>query len=118
MFMKMKIRLLRICLVLVLIFSIFPEVVFSFEDTSDSVRIGSASSEGTNSCDEHNCPILPDKPFHHCAVCCTVSHFFTNQSTGVILHFNNTSQLSSTTEDVLYKELFAKTLFRPPQSTL
>ena len=113
-----KIRILKVCLILVLSFSILPEVVFSFEDTYDRVEIGSASSEGTNSCNEHNCPILPSEPFQHCAVCCTFSHFFTNQSTGVIFHFNNTSQLFPTTENVLYKELFAKTLFRPPQSTL
>ena len=121
MFMKRKsghIRILKVCLILVFFFSIFPEVVFSQEDIYDKVEIGSTSSKGTNSCDEHNCPVLPDEPFHHCAVCCVISHFFTNQLTGVIFHFSNTSQLFPTTEDVLYKELFVKTLFRPPQSIL
>jgi hypothetical protein len=113
-----KIRILKVCVILILSFSIIPEVVFSFEDTYGRIETGSDSSEGTNSCNDHHCPILPSEPFHHCAVCCTVSHFFTNQSTGVILHFNNTSQLFPTTEDILYKELFAKTLFRPPQSIL
>jgi hypothetical protein len=113
-----KIRILKVCLILVLTFSILPEVVFSQEDIYDKVEIDFTSSEGTNSCDEHNCPVLPDEPFHHCAVCCVISHFFTNQSTGIIFHLNNTSQFSSIAEDVLYKELFVKTLFRPPQSIL
>ncbi len=113
-----RFRFFKSCLVFILCFSMLPEVVFSQEDTYNKVEIGSTSSEGTNSCDEHNCPVLPDEPFHHCAVCCAVSHFFTNQSTGIIFHFNNTSQLSSITEGVLHKELFAKTLFRPPQSIL
>ena len=113
-----KIRILKVCLILVLSFSVLPEVVFSQEGIYDKVEIDFTSSEEANSCDEHNCPVLPDEPFHHCAVCCAVSHFFTNQSTGIIFHFNNTSQLSSITEGVLHKELFAKTLFRPPQSIL
>ena len=113
-----KIRILKVCLILVLSFSILPEVVFSLEGTNDKVEIDSASSEGTNSCDEHNCPVLPDEPFHHCAVCCVISHFFTNQLIENAFYFNNTSQLSSITEDVLHKELFTKTLFRPPQSIL
>lgn len=119
--MKMKsghTRILKVCLILVLFFSIFPEVVFSQEDTYNKVEIGSTSSEGTNSCDEHNCPVLPDEPFHHCAVCCAVSHFFTNQLIGIDFCFSNTPQSSSMTEDVLYKELFVKTLFRPPQPIL
>ncbi|ODS31883.1 MAG: hypothetical protein SCARUB_02997 [Candidatus Scalindua rubra] len=117
--MKLKrVRLFKACLVLILCFSIFPEVVFSYEDTYDKVKIASASSEGTNPCDEHNCPILPNEPFHHCAVCCVVSHSFITLSSGIIFHFSNTSQPSSMAEDVLYKELFAKTLFRPPQSIL
>ncbi len=119
--MKMKsghIRILKVCLILVLFFSIFPEVVFSQEDIYDKVEIDFASSEGTNSCDEHNCPVLPDEPFHHCAVCCVISHFFTNQSNGINFHFDNTPQVFSMDEDVLYNELFAKTLFRPPQSIL
>ncbi len=113
-----KIRILKVCLILVLSFSVLPEVVFSQEDIYDKVEIDSTSSEGTNSCDEHNCPVLPDEPFHHCAVCCVISHFFTNQLTENVFYFNNTSQPSSITEDVLHKELFAKTLFRPPQSIL
>ncbi len=113
-----KIRILKVCLILVLSFSVLPEVVFSQEDTYNKVEIDFTSSEGTNSCDEHNCPVLPDEPFHHCAVCCVISHFFTNHLTENVFYFNNTSQLSSITEGVLHKELFAKTLFRPPQSIL
>jgi|TARA_B100001079_G_scaffold39454_1_gene30825 hypothetical protein len=113
-----KIRILKVCLILVLSFSVLPEVVFSLEGTNDKVETNSASSERTNSCDEHNCPALPDEPFHHCTVCCVISPSFTNQSAENTFYFNNTSQLSSITEDVLYKELFTKTLFRPPQSIL
>lgn len=109
------IRILKACLVLVLFLSIFPEVVFSQEDIC---KIDNVSSEGTNSCDEHNCPVLPDEPFHHCAVCCAISHFFINQLSGINFHFDNTPQSFSMAEDVLYKDLFAKTLFRPPQSIL
>ena len=121
MFIKMKnghIRMLKSCLVLVLFFSIFPEVVFSQKDIYDKGEINSVSSERTDSCDEHNCPVLPDEPFHHCAVCCVISHFFTNQLTGINFHFDNAPQSFSMAEDVLHKELFAKTLFRPPQSIL
>lgn len=121
MFIKMQsghICILKVCLILVLFFSIFPEVVFSQEYNCDEAEIGIISSEGTNSCDEHNCPVLPDEPFHHCAVCCVISHFFINQLSGIHFHFDNTSQSFSMDEDVLYKELFAKTLFRPPQSIL
>ena len=84
MFMEIKlkrIRILKVCLILVLSFSILPEVVFSQEDIYDKVKVDFTSSERTNSCDEHNCPVLPDEPFHHCAVCCVISHFFTNQLT-------------------------------------
>ncbi len=111
-------RLLKICMILVLSFSILPDVVFSHEDTYSKAVIDFTLSEETNSCDEHNCPILPDEPFHHCAVCCTVSHFYIDQLAGVILHFNKIPQSYSTDGDVLYKELFSKTLFRPPQSIL
>jgi hypothetical protein len=113
-----RIRILKVCLILVLSFSILPEVVFSQEDTYDKVEIDSTSSEGINSCDEHNCPVLPDEPFHHCTVCCVISHFFTNQLIENVFYFNTTSQPSSITEDFLHKELFAKTLFRPPQPIL
>jgi len=113
-----RIRLLKACLILVLLFSIFPEVVFSQEDIYCKAEVDVASSEGTNSCDEHNCPVLPDEPFHHCAVCCTISHFFINQFSSINFHFDNTPQPFSMVEEVLYKNLFAKTLFRPPQSIL
>ena len=114
----MRIRFLRLCLILIWSFSILPEVVFSFEDTYNKVGIDYASPEETNSCDEHNCPILPDKPFHHCAVCCVVSHSFIALPSGIIFHLSDTSQPSSITEDVLYKELFAKNIFHPPQTIL
>ena len=113
-----RVRLLKACLVLVLCLSIFPEVVFSHDDTNNKVQINSVSSEETNSCNDHNCPILPNEPYHHCSVCCTISHFFTNQLTCINFLFDNTPQAFSMAEDVLYKELFAKTLFRPPQSIL
>ena len=121
MFMNKKprhVRILKACLILVLFFSIFPEVVFSQEDIYNKAEIDVVSSEGTNSCDEHNCPVLPDEPFHHCAVCCAISHFFITQQSGINFHFDNSPQVFSMTEDVLYNELFAKTLFRPPQSIL
>lgn len=121
MLMKMKlrqIRILKVCLILIMSFAILPEVVYSFEDAYDKAETVSASSDGTSSCDEHNCPVLPDKPFHHCAVCCVISHFFTNQLTSINFHIDDASRTSSITERVLHKELFAKTLFRPPQSTL
>ena len=113
-----QMRVLKVCLILMLLFSIFPEVVFSQKDIYDKVEIGSASSEGTNSCDEHHCPVIPNEPCQHCPVCCVVSHFFTNQLTSINFHFSNGSQFSSIIEDVLHKKLFAKTLFRPPQSIL
>ena len=116
--MKLKrVRLFKACLVLILFITIFPEVVFS-QDIYNEVEIDSVSTDRTKSCDEHNCPVLPDEPFHHCAVCCTISHLFTNQLTGINFHFDNTPQVFSIDEDVLYKDLFAKTLFRPPQSIL
>ncbi len=121
MFTNMKsrqIRLTKVCLILVLSFSILPDVVFAYEDTYNKAEIDSTLSDETNSCDEHNCPILPDEPFHHCAVCCAVSHFYIDQLTGIIFHFNNIPQSYSMDGDVLYKELFSKTLFRPPQSIL
>ncbi len=121
MFMKIKFghnRILKVCLILVLFFSIFPEIVFSQEDIYDQTEIGFASSDRTNSCDEHHCPVLPDGPYHHCAVCCAISHFFINQLSGINFHFDNTPQSFSMDEDILYKDLFAKTLFRPPQSII
>lgn len=113
-----RVRLFKAYLVLILCFTIFPEVVFSFTNTCNKVAIDSDSSEGANSCNEHNCPMIPGEPCQQCPVCCTFSPFYTNLSSSIIFHFNNTSQSSSITEDVLYKELFAKTLFRPPQSIL
>ncbi len=116
--MKLKrVRSFKACLVLILFITIFPEVVFS-QDIYNKIEIDSVFSERTNSCDEHNCPVLPDEPFHHCAVCCVISHFFIDQLTGINFHFDNTPPVFSMTEDVLYKELFAKTLFRPPRSIL
>lgn len=113
-----RVRTLKACLILVLFFSIFPEVVFSQEDLYNKAEAEVASSEGTSSCDEHNCPVLPDEPFHHCAVCCAISHFFISQFSGINFHFDNTPQSFLMVEEVLYKNLFAKTLFRPPQSIL
>ncbi|MBZ0109348.1 MAG: hypothetical protein K8F52_11840 [Candidatus Scalindua rubra] len=116
--MKLKqARLLKAFLVVVFCFSILPEVVSS-HDSYNKAEIGSAPSGCTNSCNEHNCPVLPDEPYHHCSVCCTISHFFTNQLTDINFHFDNTPQAFSMDEDALYKKLFVKTLFRPPQSTL
>jgi hypothetical protein len=103
-----RIRVLRICLILILSFSIFPEFVFSFEDTNYKVEIDSASPEGTNSCNEHHCPILPDKPYQHCAVCCALSHFYVE----------NKFQPCQLIETVFYGELFPKGIFHPPQSSL
>jgi len=112
------IYIVRLCFILLLFSSIFSEVVFSFEDSYNEVEIGSDSSKSANSCDEHHCPVVPKQPCQHCPVCCVVSHLFTNHLTAIILHFNNSSQSYSIPEDILYKELFAKTLFRPPQSIL
>ncbi|MDR4498324.1 MAG: hypothetical protein MRK02_10455 [Candidatus Scalindua sp.] len=110
--------IVRLCLIFFLSSSTLTEVVFAFENTYNVGEIGSASSEGTNSCDEHHCPVVPNQPCQHCPVCCAVSHLFTNHLTAVIFHFNNSPQSYSIPEDVLYKELFAKTLFHPPQSIL
>ncbi len=111
-------RLLKTCLILILSFSILPDTVFAYADAYNNAEVNTTLSQETNSCDEHNCPILPDAPFHHCAVCCAVSHFYIDQLTGIFLHFNNIPQSYSMDRDVLYKELFSKTLFRPPQSIL
>lgn len=115
---RKRVSFFKACLVLIFCFSILPEVIYSQEDVFNKLETGSASAEGTNSCDEHNCPVPPDEPFHHCAVCCTVSHVFTNQSTGIILQFSNSPRSSSTINNVLYNELFAKTLFHPPKSII
>ncbi len=119
MFANMKLRhtrLVKVCLIIALFFSVIPDVVFAHNDTFNKAGIDSTLPEEANSCDEHNCPILPDAPFHHCAVCCSVSHFYIDQLTGIILHFNNIPQSYSMDGEVLYKELFSRTLFRPPQS--
>ena len=112
MFMKMKdghIRMLKACLILVLFFFNLSGGCFLLRKIFTIIgEIDSVSTEGTNSCDEHNCPVLPDEPFHHCAVCCVISHFFTNQLTYINFHFDNTPQAFSMDEDVPYKELFAK----------
>jgi len=113
-----RIRVLRICLILILSFSIFPEFVFSFEDTNYKVEIDSASPEGTNSCNEHHCPILPNKPYQHCAVCCALSHFYIeNLSAGIAFHLNKL-QPCQLIETAFYGELFPKGIFHPPQSIL
>ncbi len=89
----MKNGLLNICLVLVLSLAIIPEIVFVHENTySNNSKISPTVSEETDSCDEHDCPILPDAPFHHCVVCCAVSHLYIDQLTGIFLHFNNIPQ--------------------------
>ncbi len=111
-------RLVKVCLLLVLTFSVIPDVVFAHKDTFNKAEIDSVLSEETSSCDEHGCPVLPDAPFHHCAVCCSVSHFYIDQLTGIILHFNNIPQSHSVGLDFLYNEHFSKMLFRPPQSVL
>lgn len=114
---KLKlIRILKVFLILILFFSIFPETTFSFEDIYAGTDY--ASAEETNTCKEHNCPVLPNKLFHHCAVCCVLSHSFITLSSGIVFHFSNTFQPSSITGDILYKELFPKTVFHPPQSIL
>ena len=111
------IRLFKPFLVLILCFLVLPEAVY-LEDIYNDIEICSGSSEGTNSCKEHNCPVVPNLPCQLCPVCCAFSHFFTNQSAGITFHFNNSSQPYPIPEDVLYEKLFAKTLFRPPQSNL
>ncbi len=117
--MKLKrVRLFKACLVLILCFSVLPEVAFSFTNTCNKVEIDSGSSEDANTCDEQNCPMIPGQPCQQCPVCCTFSPIYTNLSSSFVFHFSNTSQLSSITEDALYKKLFTKTLFRPPQSIL
>jgi hypothetical protein len=117
--MKLKqVRLCKVCLVLILCFSVLPEVAFSFTNTCNKVAIDSDSSEGANSCNEQSCPMVPGEPCQQCPVCCAFSPYYTNLSSSFVFHFSNTSQLSSITEDVFHKELFAKTLFRPPQSIL
>ncbi len=111
-------RLVKVCLILVLSFSVISDAVFAHKDTFNKAEIVSALSEETNSCDENSCPILPDAPFHHCAVCCSASHFYIDQLTGIVFHFNNIPQSYSVGVDVLYNEHFSKMLFRPPQSVL
>ncbi len=121
MFTKIKLvqnRLLNICLILVLSLAIIPEIVFAHENTHSNSEISATVSEETNSCDDHGCPILPVAPFHHCVVCCAVSHLYIDQLTGISLHFSNIPQSRFMDGGVLYKELFSKTLFRPPQSIL
>ncbi len=113
-----RVRLFKACLVLVLCFSVLPEVAFSFTNTCNKVEIGSVSTEGTNPCNERNCPMIPGEPCQQCPVCCSFSPLYTNLSSSFVFHFDNTPQVFSIDEDALYKELFTKTLFRPPQSIL
>ncbi len=117
--MKLKrVRLFKACLVFILCISIFPEVVFSFEDTFDKVEIGSASSEGTNTCNETHCPSLPNGPCKHCPVCCVFPHYYVeNTSMGVTFGII-ALQPSALREDILYDKMLAKTIFHPPQSIL
>ncbi len=88
----MQNRLLNICLILVLFLAIIPEIDFVHENTCSNSEINPAVSEETNSCDEHDCPIFPEESFHHCVVCCAVSHLYIDQLTGIFLHFNNIPQ--------------------------
>lgn len=111
-----QIRWLKVFLILC--FSVLPEVVFSFEDTFNKVKIGSASSEGTDPCNGQNCPVVPNQSCPNCPVCCNFSLLFTDLSPVVIFQFRDIYQFFSMTEDVLYKELFTKTLYRPPQSII
>lgn len=113
-----QIHILKICLALILSLSIFPDVGLPSENTYNKVEV-SSTSEVTDSCNEHHCPILPTKPFHHCTVCCSLPHYYVgNLSTEVAFHSNNPLQSYSLTEDALYKELLAKTIFHPPQVVL
>ena len=117
--MKLKhVRLLKVCLVLILCFSIFPEVFFSNDNTNEKVEMSSASSEGTNSCDEHHCPSLPNEPCQNCSVCCSFPNYYVeNLSIGVTFGIV-TLQNSTLREDILYDKLLAKTIFHPPQTIL
>lgn len=117
--MKLKrVRLFKACLILILCFSILPEVVFSFEGTFDKVEINSLHLEETNTCNETNCPYLPNEPCKDCLVCCVFPHYYVeNLSTGVTFGIV-TLQKSTLREDILYEKILAKTIFRPPQSIL
>ena len=113
-----RFRLFKACLILILCFSILPEVVFSFEDTFDKVEIGSASSKGASTCNETHCPSLPNEPCKHCPVCCVFPHYYVeNTSMGVTFDIIEL-QPSTLREDILYDKLLAKTIFHPPQSIL
>ena len=113
-----RVRLFKVCLVLVLCISIFPEVVFSFEDTFDKVEICSASSEGTSTCNETHCPSLPNEPCKHCPVCCAFPHYYVENAPMEVAFGIITLQPSTLGEDILYKKLLAKTIFHPPQVVL
>lgn len=117
--MKLKrVRLFKVCLVLILCFSILPEVVFSFENSIDKVELNSSHLEETNTCNETNCPNLPNEPCKDCPVCCSFPHYYVeNLSIGVVFGVS-TSQHSALREDILYDKLLAKTIFHPPQSIL
>jgi hypothetical protein len=113
-----RIRVFKFCLILIICFSINPEAIFSFEDAYNKVDICSDSSEGTNACDETQCPNLPNEPCKYCSVCCSFPHYYVdNLSMGVAFGIN-TSHPSSLIKDILYNKLLAKTIFHPPQSIL
>ncbi|MFQ5786480.1 MAG: hypothetical protein ACE5H1_00715 [Thermodesulfobacteriota bacterium] len=117
--MKLKrVRLFKACLVLILCFSVLPEVAFSFTNTCNKVEIDSDSSEGANSCNEQNCPMIPGEPCQQCPVCCVSPHYYVeNTSIGVTFGII-ALQPSTLREGILYDKLLAKTIFHPPQSIL
>ncbi|ODS29987.1 MAG: hypothetical protein SCARUB_04909 [Candidatus Scalindua rubra] len=117
--MKLKrVRIFKACLVLTLCFSILPEVVFSFEDSFDKVKINSLHLEETNTCNETNCPMIPGEPCQQCPVCCIFPHYYV-ESTSMGVTFGIIAlQPSTLREDILYEKMLAKAIFHPPQSIL
>jgi hypothetical protein len=117
--MKLKrVRLFKVCLVLILCFSILPEIVFSFENSIDKVELNSSQLEETNTCNETHCPSLPNEPCKHCPVCCAFPHYSVENTPMEVAFGIITLQPSTLREDILYKKLLAKTIFHPPQSIL
>jgi hypothetical protein len=113
-----QIHIFKFCLILSICFSINPESIFSSEDSFDKVKINSSHLEETNTCNETNCPYLPNEPCKDCPVCCSFPHYYVdNLSMGVAFGIN-TSHPSSLIKDILYNKLLAKTIFHPPQSIL
>lgn len=113
-----RFRVFKTCLVFILCISIFPEVVFSFEDTFDKVEIGTASSERTSTCNETHCPSLPNEPCKHCPVCCVFPHYYVETTSMGAVFGIITLQPSTLKESVFYDKMLAKTIFHPPQSIL